>query len=94
LYIKELFIPEGSWETPDETDPNSFWSVVRGTPDRAVRCVFKVPESLGYVVGDIKIDGKNIRYGGQLADYISVKLTGIAKNKSDANIKGVKGCMI
>jgi len=94
LYIKELFIPDGSWETPDGTDPNTFWTVVRGTADTSVRCVFKVPESLGYVVGDIKIDSKNIRYGGQLADYISIKLTGLAKNKSDANIKGVKGCWL
>lgn len=66
------------WVTPDGTAAVDFWKSLRGAPGMTVRSVFEVPAGKGYVVGDIKIGGANIEYGGQLADKITMKLTGIA----------------
>lgn len=66
------------WETPDGTDPQTFWKYVRGTDEKPVRGVFEVSEALGYTVSDIKIQGKNINFGAQIADFINMKLTGTA----------------
>jgi hypothetical protein len=66
------------WETPDGTPAETFWKYVRGTDEKPVRAVYEVPEGFGYVVGDIKIQGRNIEFGAQITDFISMKLTGQA----------------
>jgi hypothetical protein len=37
-----------------------------------LRLECEVPASLGFVVGDLKIGGRRIEYGGQLAEHITV----------------------
>lgn len=76
LYLAGLLT--GGLETPDGTDPAEFWSVTRGTPDLALRARFAVPPELDYAVGDIAIDGQPIRFGGQLADRVRVKIAATA----------------
>ena len=49
-----------------------------GKEDYFVRAVFEVPPGRGYVVGDIKIAGKPIEFGAQIADFITIKLEGLA----------------
>jgi hypothetical protein len=66
------------FKTPDGTDPKAFWSFTRGAGDRPVRGVYEVPADKGYVVGDITIDEDAIEFGGQLADFLSVKIIGTA----------------
>lgn len=52
--------------------------------------IMQVPSDKKYVVGDITIVGKgNIRYGSMLADYVKIKLTGLACNKDMTNVKPV-----
>ena len=75
------------WETPDGTDPQTFWKYVRGTNERPVRAVFEVPEELGYTAGDVKIHGKAINYGAQIADFINMKLTGTATRFGESKAK-------
>ena len=41
------------------------------------RAVFEVPNRLGFRVSDITIGGESITVGGQLAEYITVKLVGL-----------------
>ncbi|KAF8999221.1 hypothetical protein BDZ89DRAFT_1147760 [Hymenopellis radicata] len=41
-----------------------------------MRAVMEVPEGRGYVLGDLLVDGNPLEYGGQIADYIKVSLTG------------------
>lgn len=65
--------------TPDRTDPASFWVVERGDAAHTVRAHFAVPEELGYTVGDILLAGRPIRFGGQLADRVSVRLDAVVK---------------
>lgn len=76
LYIDGILT--GEMETPDDTDPATFWKVERGTPERTLRASFEVPADAGYVVGDIEIAGRAIEYGAQLADNVQIKLTAVA----------------
>lgn len=76
LYIND-FTPAG-FKTPDGTDPHSFWRVTRGDPGHAVRAVYEVPTGKGYVVGDITIADQPIEFGGQIADFVTIKIVGVA----------------
>jgi hypothetical protein len=59
--------------------PPEFFKVIRGDEKGGLieRAVFEVPKSEGYVVGDIKVAGVPIRYGGQIAEHIKIKLVGV-----------------
>ncbi|MGH2840049.1 MAG: hypothetical protein ACRDKY_04400 [Solirubrobacteraceae bacterium] len=76
LYIDGLLAAE--METPDGSDPASYWTIERGTPERALRASYEVPADAGFVVGDIEIAGRPIEYGAQLADNVQIKLTAVA----------------
>jgi hypothetical protein len=43
-----------------------------------LRLEFEVPAAEGFVVGDIRIGGHPIEYGGQVAEHITVSTTGAA----------------
>lgn len=90
LYFQK-FEPEG-WETPDGTPAVNFWKVARGTAETPVRAVYEVPSDKPYCVGDIKIRGKLIEYGGQIADFIRVGLTGIAQQFGKSDAPHTHGC--
>ena len=79
LYIDGLIT--GGMETPDGEDPGRFWRVERGDAEHAVRASYEVPadENRGYVVGDIRSNGRPIRFGGQLAIRVRVRLDAIVK---------------
>ena len=76
LYIDSLNTT--GWVTPDGTSASTFWTIVRGAPGLGLRGVFQVPSLKGYTVSDIKIGGVPIRFGGQIAEHILMKLTGVA----------------
>src|SRR5262249_12382961 len=76
LYIDSL--ETVGWVTPDGTPASQFWTSVRGAAGMTVRAVFEVPPGKGYTVGDIKIGGQAIEFGGQIAEHINIKLAGIA----------------
>ena len=77
LYIDRFLI--GGMETPDGEDPATFWTVERGTPTHVLRASYSVPPERGYRVGDITADGRPIRFGAQLADRVSVRLTALVR---------------
>lgn len=76
LYIDSLNTT--GWTTPDGTPASSFWSIVRGSAGSGLRAKFEVPASKNYTVSDIKIAGVPIQFGGQIAEHIQMKLTGVA----------------
>jgi hypothetical protein len=43
-----------------------------------LRAVYEVPAGRGFVAGDVRINGRNIEFGSQIADFITIKLTGLA----------------
>lgn len=77
LYIDRLVTTGMS--TPDDTDPQTFWKVERGKPGQAVRASFAVPKGKGYTVSEVKIAGRPIRFGAQLADRVRVRLTAVVR---------------
>lgn len=76
LYFDDL--STDGWETPDGSDPKSYWTYLRGDTEHRVRAAYRVPPEKGFSVGDITIAGRPIRFGSQIADFITIKLTGIA----------------
>ncbi len=80
------------WKTPDVADPGGFWKIERGTTNKAVRAVYEVPPELKYAVGDITINGKPIEYGAQIADFITMKLTGLATRIGNSKHAALAGC--
>jgi len=66
------------WEVPDGSDPREFWHVDRGVDAHQMRTRFEVPTDRGFVVGDIRINGREIEFGAMIADFIRVKLVGLA----------------
>jgi hypothetical protein len=91
LYIAGLSV--AGWETPDGSDPASFWTVVRGTKEKALRAVYEVPRDRNFVVGDIKISGEKIEFGAQIADFIRIKLTGLATRLGQSTVAPMNGCV-
>lgn len=77
LYIDSINLAGFTKPNGSPIDPG-FFRVTRGQPGMAVRAVFEVPESAGFTVGDIRIGGEKIAFGGQLAEHITMKLTGVA----------------
>lgn len=59
---------------PDGSPAGNYWRIVRGVPGMVLRLEYEVPASLGFVVGDLKIGGRRIEYGGQLAEQITIML--------------------
>ncbi len=91
LYLHE-FNPVG-WTTPDGADPRGFWRPMRGREGHCVRAVFEVPAELGYVVGDITIDGRRIDFGAQIADFVTIKLEGLATRFGQSTVAPFEGCI-
>lgn len=76
LYMDNL--DTGGWKKPNGSPVGNYWKVLRGTQDMAVRAVYEVPAQEGFTVSDIRIAGEPINFGGQIAEHITMKLTGIA----------------
>ncbi|MBJ8205792.1 hypothetical protein JDS91_31900 [Bacillus cereus] len=51
---------------------------MRGQKGQVLRAVYEVPASANFKVGDMTIDGRPIEFGGQIAESITMKLTGVA----------------
>jgi hypothetical protein len=91
LYFDDLLT--AGWETPDGSDPRSFWTYVRGTEEKPVRAVYEVPSELGFVVSDITIGGRPIVFGAQIADFIRIKLTGVGTRFDQSMVAPMTGCL-
>ena len=64
---------------PDGANPATFWKIERGNAQHTLRARFAVPPERGYTVGDLKIGGRPLNFGAQLADRVVVKVTAIVK---------------
>jgi hypothetical protein len=75
LYMDHIDL--SGWEVPGGVAANDCVRVVRGAPDMIERLVVQFPTDQ-FGVSDIRIGGVPIRFGGQIAECISVKLVGAA----------------
>jgi hypothetical protein len=74
LDLTGLTKPDGSPVEPE------YFRVLRGDAERKLieRAVFEVPPGEGFTVSDLRIGGVPIRFGGQLAQLMTVRLVGLA----------------
>ncbi|CAH0991024.1 hypothetical protein SIN8267_01125 [Sinobacterium norvegicum] len=70
------------WQAPNGEDVSQFWTVTRGTAgtgpkgsDQILHAVFEVPESAGFTIEDITINGQPIRFAGEIANQMHVALS-------------------
>ena len=69
--------------TPDGSPaPPEWWQIKRGKPGMVLRVEYEVPPEYGFVVGDLKIGGRQIEFGGQLAEHMTVAIHGLAGHRS------------
>ena len=66
------------WTKPNGTPVGDYWQIVRGSPGRILRLEYKVPAGEGFVVGDIRIGGRRIEWGGQIAEHVTCTIGGVA----------------
>jgi hypothetical protein len=59
------------WTRPDGSPVGDYWRITRGRPGEVLRLEYEVPAGEGFVVGDIRIGGRPVEYGGQLAEHIN-----------------------
>jgi hypothetical protein len=74
LYMDHIDL--SGWEVPGGIDPHDCVTIVRGKPGIIERMVVEVPPGSSHFVSDITIGGEPVRYGGQIAECITVKLVG------------------
>lgn len=76
LYMDHIDL--SGWECPDKRSVADCIHIVRGGGTMIERLVVEVPPNRRFTVSDITIGGERIRYGGQIAECITVKLIGVA----------------
>lgn len=76
LYMDHIDL--SGWQAPDKKSISDCVHIVRGQPGMVERLVIEVPAVRGFVVSDLSIAGSPIRFGGQIAECITVKLVGAA----------------
>jgi hypothetical protein len=76
LYMVEW--NDSGFTRPDGSPVANYWRIVRGVPGMVLRLEYQVPAGAGFVVGDIRIGGHPIEYGGQVAEHITVSTSGVA----------------
>jgi hypothetical protein len=85
-------VSTAGWAGPNGADLSGIWRYVRGTPEKPVRAVLEVPPGRDFMVGDITIDGRPIAFGAQVADFISMKLTGVATRFGRSTVPPMTAC--
>lgn len=91
LYIAGLSV--AGWAAPDGSDPLSYWKITRGTPQKALRAAYEVPADKGFTVSGVTINDDPIEFGAQIADFITIKLTGLATRFGQSAAAPLNGCV-
>jgi len=87
-------IDTSGWELPGGIDPRDCVRIIRGSPRMIERLMVEVPPESGYALGHLRIGGQPLRYGGQLAECITVKLVGSAARIGGINENGPTACQV
>jgi hypothetical protein len=86
LYIVRL--ETQGWRKPDGKPVGDYLRITRGRRGQGLRAVYEVPRNArasgkAFVVGDIEIGGRPIEWGGQIAERVTMGLTGLASRRGD-----------
>lgn len=77
LYIDSIDLSE--FETPDGRPADELFRVTRGTDGFMMRVIFEAPAGSPFVLGDVTIADKKIRFGGQVAEKLRIRIRGAAR---------------
>jgi hypothetical protein len=80
LYIEGY--DDTGWTKPDGSPVDDYWTILRGSPGQILRLQYEVPAAAGFVVGDIRIGGRPIEYGGQIAEHVTCTVGGVAGRRA------------
>lgn len=80
LYVAGINIDAFSGPQGEEVDA---WTVDRGDSGRemTMRATFAAPDGVDFRVEDMRVGGQAISFGGQIADEVTMILTGLAKRR-------------
>ena len=78
---------------PPHGDAADLFTYTRGSAGHPVRMVAQAPEGAGFVLGEVLSRGRPIEYGGQIADRIRIKLTGLVTRVGRTTGAPVQGCV-
>jgi hypothetical protein len=70
------------WTKPNGKPVGNYWQIVRGRPGQVLRLKYEVPATEGFVVGDIRIGGRTIEWGGQIAEHVAMTIVGTAGTRA------------
>lgn len=70
------------WTKPNGSPVGDYWHIVRGSPGQILRLEYWVPPGSGFVVGDIRIGGRRIEWGGQIAEHVTCTVGGVAGTRA------------
>jgi hypothetical protein len=76
LYITGF--DDTGWTKPDGSPVDNYWTITRGSAGQVLRLEYEVPAGEGFVVGDIRIGGRPIEFGGQIAEQVTCTIGGVA----------------
>ena len=82
LYIDE--IDTSDFEVPNGMKASDLFRIVRGDKNFMMRVVFEAPKDSGFVLGDIKVGGDKLNFGGQIAEKMRIRVRGIARKADKA----------
>ena len=63
---------DSGWTKPDGTPVGDYWTIERGARGAALRVTYEVPAGEGFLVSDIRIGGRPIEFGAQIAEHITM----------------------
>jgi hypothetical protein len=70
------------WTKPNGSPVDDYWNIVHGAAGRILRLEYSVPPSAGFVVGDIRIGGRPIEWGGHIAEHVTCTVGGVAGTRA------------
>jgi hypothetical protein len=77
LYIDSIDLSE--FETPDGRPADELFRVTRGKDDFMMRVIFEAPPTSPFVLGDVTIADRKIRFGGQVAEKLRIRIRGASR---------------
>lgn len=81
-----------AWETPDGSDPAGLWRFTRGKNGKFVRAVVEAPAGAGFTLSQVNINNRPLRFGAQIVDTITMKLTAVATRIGQSMVQPTVGC--
>ena len=81
------------WTTPDGEDPRKFWKFVQGKDNHFVRAVFECRPAKDTWSGTSRSPAKPLTSVLRIADFITIKLEGLATRIGQSAVAPFQGCL-